>query len=59
MRECASDPPTASLIELDRRNIRLNDTKIKSFIAASDYLSFSLRKQTLSYAKSTAFAKHP
>lgn len=59
MRECASDLPTAPLIEPDRQNVRLNDTKIKSFITAGDYFSFCLREQTLSYSISTVFAKHP
>jgi hypothetical protein len=57
--ECPSDPPTLAAIELGRRRIRLNDAKMKYFIAASDYFSLPLREQTLAYPISPAFAKHP
>ena len=59
MGECASDPPTVSAIELDRRCIRLNDAQMQCFIAASDHFSLRLREQMLACPFSTAFTKHP
>ena len=59
MRKCPSDLPTVAAIELNRHCIRLDDAKMQCFIAASDYFSLPLRKQTLAYPISPAFAKHP
>ena len=59
MGECPSDLPTMAAIELDRRCIRLNDAKMQCLMAASDYFSLPLREQSLAYAISPAFAKHP
>src|SRR5271154_4941685 len=59
MGECPSDAPAVAAIEIDRSCIRLNDAKVQCFVTTSDYLSLSLREQTLAYPISPAFAKHP
>jgi hypothetical protein len=59
MGERPSDPPTVAAIELDRRCIRLNDSKMQRFMAASGHFSLALREQTMAYPVSPAFAKQP
>jgi hypothetical protein len=51
--------PAVALIELDRSCIQLDPVKVQCFVATSDYLSLSLREQTLADSISPAFAKHP
>jgi len=59
MGKSPSDPPTVAAIELDRRCIRLNDAKMRCFVAASDDFSLPLREQTLAHPISPVIAKHP
>jgi len=59
MGECPNDPPTVAVIEFDRLCIRLDDAKMRGFMAASNYFSLGLREQTPAYPIPPVFAKHP
>jgi hypothetical protein len=57
--ELPTDAPTVLLIEPDGCYIRLENAKAQSLMTASDYLSFTLRKQILADPTSPVLSKHP